>query len=154
MIESELADSAPRKSQFAGVGMVVLLGWLAADATEGEARLAERENWLVSRVTGLRIFPDAQGRMNLNLGDYLRSSGSSGGILWVPQFTLAAKLESGFRPSFTDALAPDLARQRFDALRARIGRETPNYAQIFCDFGADMTLSFSNWGPVTIPLET
>lgn len=143
------AGAVLSNGDFTGAGLVVLLGWSQADGTVAD--LAAREEWIVSRVKGLRIFPDAEGRMNLSLADYLK--GGEGGILWVPQFTLAAKLESGFRPSFTDALAPAVAKERFETTKARLLAETAPYAQVFGEFGADMDLSFTNWGPVTIPLE-
>lgn len=133
---------------FEGPGLVVLLGWMKDDLGFEEAR----EKWLLSRIRGLRIFPDADGRMNLSLESYLGEK--AGGILWVPQFTLAASLESGFRPSFGSAMAPDAARERFAKLKARLIAEAPSYQQIFGVFGADMELSFTNWGPVSIPIET
>ena len=93
--------------------------------------------------------------MNLSLADYLKEHKSEGGILWVPQFTLAGKLDSGFRPSFTDAMAPDLARVRFlewvKKTEAIQNQNSINH--IFGDFGADMNLSFTNWGPLSLHLE-
>lgn len=139
------------RDAFTGPGLVVLLGWMASD--EG-AELEAREEWLVSRTEGLRVFPDPAGKMNLDLAGYLRENKlTEGGILWVPQFTLAAKLESGFRPSYSSALRPDLARERFESLRHRLRARETLYRNTFGEFGADMELSFTNWGPVTIPLE-
>jgi len=147
-------DAQTRTDRFEGPGFVVLIGWTRADETRDPGELARAEEWLVTRVQGLRVFPDAGGRMNRALADYAPVAGAAGGgILWVPQFTLAASLESGFRPSFTDAMAPDLARARFGALTERLRAEKRGYAQIFGVFGADMDLSFTNWGPVTIPLD-
>jgi D-tyrosyl-tRNA(Tyr) deacylase len=152
-IISRIDDRVVFEGGFAGAGLVVLLGWEESDRAD-LAKLEAREEWIVSRVEGLRVFPDAEGRMNLNLAKYLESTGvTEGGILWVPQFTLAARLESGFRPSFTDALNPEVARARFANLVARLRTRAQPYAHVFGEFGADMELAFTNWGPVTIPLQ-
>jgi len=147
------------KDSFSGVGLVVLLGWEQKD--EADQKLEEKEDWILSRCVGMRIFPDSEGKMNLSLDSYLKENTPlRGGILWVPQFTLAAELESGFRPSFVKAMKPELARERFTILKAKIRGENrkdyfkneSNFSNIFGSFGADMDLSFTNWGPVTIPL--
>ena len=144
---------------FDGAGLVVLLGWQKTD--ESRADLETAEEWIRTRVEGLRIFPDTEGRMNLSLDAYLRDS-SKGGILWVSQFTLGAKLESGFRPSFIEAMDPRLAHQRFEKFMLRCQgpdrqdsgqRASQKISYVFGTFGANMDLSFTNWGPVTIPLE-
>ena len=137
------------EGQFDGAGLVVLMGWEQADASPDSLK---QEEWLIQRAEGLRVFPDAQGKLNLNLADYMTLTRSEGGILWVSQFTLAAKLESGFRPSFSAALEPDLARARYESFVARQKSQTRSYRQMFGEFAADMDLSFTNWGPVTIPL--
>jgi len=151
-------ESRSEEHRFDGPGLVALLAWTKRDEVLPETELLKKEEWILSRVQGLRIFPDAEGRLNLSLPDFLAKRAptdppGSGGILWVSQFTLAASLESGFRPSFTQAMAPDRARARFDLLKAKLAALTPAYAQAFGIFGADMELSFTNWGPVTIPLE-
>jgi len=150
-IESKIAGIAETvHDRFVGPGLVALLGWTVADA--GRSDLLAVEEWLRSRVEGLRIFPDSAGRMNLSLADYCESQNLNGGILWVPQFTLAGILDSGFRPSFTDAMAPELARLRYEswiAKKTSIGR----CAQINGHFGADMNLTFTNWGPLSLLLE-
>lgn len=139
------------KGEFQGAGFVVLMGWMQSDIGP---ELDKKEEWLISRVEGLRVFPDVNGRMNLSLPDYLaREPFEGGGILWVPQFTLGAELESGFRPSFTKAMEPARAQERFEAFVKRTVVNEKPYRQIFGRFGADMDLSFTNWGPVTIPLE-
>jgi D-tyrosyl-tRNA(Tyr) deacylase len=97
---------------FNGPGLVILLGWDQSDVTDLK-QLEDRENWIMNRVLGLRVFPDLEGRMNKNLEDYSKQTQSQGGFLWVSQFTLSARLESGFRPSFTDALQPELAQERY-----------------------------------------
>jgi len=90
--------------------------------------------------------------MNLSLTDYLKNSGGEGGILWVPQFTLAAELSSGFRPSFIKAMDPAVSKERFENVCANLQAQAP-VKFIFGQFGANMNLSFTNWGPVTIPLK-
>jgi D-aminoacyl-tRNA deacylase len=99
---------------------------------------------LAERVLGYRIFPDAQGKMNLSLRDI------GGELLAVPQFTLAADTDSGMRPSFSSAAAPtdgDALFLRFveyvsQSLHVAVGR-----------FGANMQVSLVNDGPVTFWLE-
>lgn len=139
---------------FQGAGLVVLLGWTDSDANLSPEELAKNEDWLISRAQGLRVFPDKDDKMNLSLADYMRDAAlPESGILWVPQFTLAASLDSGFRPSFTAALAPASARGRFELLKKRLAEQATPYKNYFGRFGADMELSFTNWGPVTVPLE-
>ena len=101
---------------------------------------------LLERVLGYRIFPDPEGRMNLNLKDI------RGGLLLVSQFTLAADTRNGTRPGFTTAAAPEEARERFDYLVARAQAvHTPVGVG---EFGADMQVSLTNDGPVTFWLQT
>ncbi|HVJ65296.1 MAG TPA: D-aminoacyl-tRNA deacylase [Bdellovibrionota bacterium] len=152
-IESKWADKTETFS-FDGVGLVCLLGWTQIDEKRSLAELEEAERWLLKKVMGIRIFPDDKERMNLSLVDYLEMHKKTGGILWVPQFTLAASLDSGFRPSFTHAMKPDLAAERFRRWKDH-SHETSNIRirQLYGVFGADMLLSFQNWGPVSIMLE-
>jgi D-tyrosyl-tRNA(Tyr) deacylase len=121
-----------------GRGIVALIGVERGDGEVEAARLAER-------VLGYRIFSDAAGRMNLPL------AAIGGGLLAVPQFTLAADTAKGARPGFSTAAAPeDGARlfQRFVAL-ARA-----SHPQVECGrFGADMQVHLVNDGPVTFWLQ-
>ena len=96
---------------------------------------------LVERLIGYRVFADATGKMNLSVKN------AGGGLLLVPQFTLAADTDSGMRPSFSSAAPPDLARELFDRVvqRAR-SMHAPVAAGVF---GADMQVSLTNDGPVT-----
>jgi len=127
--------------QVAGIGrgLLVLVGVQPAD-TEAEADL------LLARLLDYRVFPDANDRMNLSLRDI------DGGLLLVPQFTLAADTSRGRRPGFSSAAPPDLGARLFDYLvtgaRAR-HREVGSGV-----FGADMQVALVNDGPVTFWLQT
>jgi D-tyrosyl-tRNA(Tyr) deacylase len=121
-----------------GPGLLVLAGFRRGDR-------AERIPRFVERLLNYRVFADEQGRMNLSL----RAAG--GGLLVVPQFTLAADTDSGNRPSFTPAAPPDQGEALFDALVEEVSREWPQSA--FGRFGADMQVALVNDGPVTFWLE-
>ncbi len=121
-----------------GPGLLVLIGVQPGDEAAHTSRLLER-------LLSYRVFPDAQGKMNLSLRD------TNGGLLLVPQFTLAADTNSGTRPSFTSAAAPAIARERFDALVALAGAQHRDVSSGV--FGADMQVSLVNDGPVTFWLE-
>jgi D-tyrosyl-tRNA(Tyr) deacylase len=120
-------------------GLLVLIGVQRRDDEQ-------RADRLLDRLLGYRVFPDPAGRMNLDLRDV------GGGLLLVPQFTLAADTRKGRRPGFSGAATPEQGRRLFDYLldRAR-GRDVP-----VCSgrFGADMQVSLVNDGPVTFWLET
>jgi D-tyrosyl-tRNA(Tyr) deacylase len=122
-----------------GRGLLVLVGVEQGDDTTRADRLLER-------LLGYRVFPDAAGRMNLSVTDI------GGGLLLVPQFTLAADTEKGMRPSFTPAAPPEAGRRLFDYLveQAR-ARHSMVEAGVF---GADMQVTLTNDGPVTFWLET
>jgi D-aminoacyl-tRNA deacylase len=102
-------------------------------------------DWMAEKVAGLRLFPDAEGKMNLGLDEV------GGGVLVISQFTLYGDSAKGRRPSFIDAARPETAiplYQRFvGALRAR-GLEVATG-----EFGADMQVEIHNDGPVTLILE-
>jgi D-tyrosyl-tRNA(Tyr) deacylase len=120
-----------------GPGLVALVG-VTRDDTEAQAeRLAER-------MLGYRVFPDADGRMNLSLSDVARE------LILVPNFTLAADTAKGTRASFTPAAPPERATALFDhlvrAARARHGEVAAGR------FGADMRVTLVNDGPVTFLL--
>lgn len=117
-----------------GCGLLVLVGVEAGDSPAQADRLLER-------LLGYRVFPDAEGRMNLSLRDI------EGGLLLVPQFTLAADTRKGARPSFSSAAAPEAGRALFDYLAARAAAVHPCVA---CgSFGVDMKVTLINDGPVT-----
>ncbi len=119
-------------------GLLVLVGFRQGDRPERVERLVER-------LLNYRVFPDPQGRMNLSL------RATRGGLLLVPQFTLAADTQSGNRPSFTPAAAPEQGRALFDLLVKHAGAAWPG-TQAGC-FGAHMQVSLVNDGPVTFWLE-
>jgi D-tyrosyl-tRNA(Tyr) deacylase len=101
---------------------------------------------LLAKLLAYRVFYDDNGKMNLNLAQV------NGGLLLVPQFTLAADTRSGTRPSFTPAAPPALARQLFDYVVERARALHPVVAT--GQFGADMKVSLINDGPVTFWLHT
>lgn len=101
---------------------------------------------LLERILNYRIFPDANARMNLSLLDI------SGGLLIVPQFTLAADTQKGNRPSFTSAATPEYGLKLFNYFASQ-ALEIYQFVA-FGQFGADMQVSLVNDGPVTFTLRT
>ena len=121
-----------------GRGLLVLVGVEKHDSKTGAQRLLER-------LLGYRVFPDETGRMNLSLADI------GGGMLLVPQFTLAADTRKGTRPSFSSAASPELGAELFDHF-VEIARNEHADVQTGV-FGADMKVSLVNDGPVTFWLQ-
>ena len=121
-----------------GPGLLVLVGVQRGDTEREARRLAER-------LVRYRVFPDAQGRMNLDVSQV------KGGILLVPQFTLAADTRRGNRPGFEKAAHPSLGEALFERLVGEIAALWPNLAT--GRFGADMDVELVNRGPVTFWLE-
>ena len=117
-----------------GPGLLVLLGIRRGD---GEAE-ADR---LASKLLALRVFEDADGKMNLSVGDV------GGEVLVVSQFTLYGDARKGNRPSFVDAAPPEEAEPLYERVRAALGAQGGV-------FGARMAVSLVNDGPVTLLLET
>lgn len=115
-----------------GPGMLVLLGVAVGDGTEQVDRLA-------AKLLALRIFGDAEGRMNESLGDRQ--------VLCVSQFTLCADTSRGHRPGFAAVASPEIARPLYE----RFCERTEAAMGIF---GAHMEVELVNDGPVTIMLET
>ena len=125
-----------------GSGLLVLLC-----AEQGDT--PAQADKLLAKILKLRIFSDAQGKMNRCVQD-LEGAGLHGGLLLVSQFTLAADTSGGNRPSFTQAAAPDLGRALYDHFvqQARAGHSDVATGV----FGADMQVELVNDGPVTIPM--
>jgi len=120
-------------------GLLVFVGVQKGDREKQALRLSER-------IVGYRVFEDSRGRMNLSLSD------TGGGLLLVPQFTLAADTERGMRASFTSAAAPDVASELFDLVASSAAK---THGKVVCgQFGADMQVALVNEGPVTFWLET
>ena len=117
-----------------GSGLLVLVGVQRGDGRGSADRLLER-------LLGYRVFPDADGRMNVALSE------AGGGLLLVPQFTLAAETRSGTRPGFSSAASPEDGRRLFDYL---VEQAQMRHAAVESGrFGADMQVSLVNDGPVT-----
>jgi D-aminoacyl-tRNA deacylase len=119
-------------------GILALIGVQRGD----DGACADR---LLERVLTYRIFPDTEGRMNLSLRDV------AGGLLLVPQFTLAADTGKGTRAGFSSAASPQDARALFEQLLTRA--RTVHAPVAAGEFGADMQVSLVNDGPVTFWLE-
>jgi D-tyrosyl-tRNA(Tyr) deacylase len=102
---------------------------------------SERADRLLERLLGYRVFPDSEGKMNLSLRDI------QGGLLLVPQFTLAADTKKGTRASFVPAADPDTGRRLFEHLLRQANLGYPRVAAGV--FGADMQVGLTNDGPVT-----
>ena len=120
-----------------GQGLLVLL---CAEPADTPAQAAK----MVDKLLKLRVFGDDAGKMNRSVQDV------GGGVLLVPQFTLAADTSAGNRPNFTGAAAPALGRELFDEALRRLRERHPQVEAGV--FGADMQVHLVNDGPVTIPL--
>lgn len=125
-----------------GRGLLVLM---CAERGDTEAQ-ADR---LLAKILKLRIFSDDAGKMNRSVQD-LDGRGAQGGLLVVSQFTLAADVSGGNRPSFTGAAAPDEGRRLYDCFVARARASHPLVQT--GQFAADMQVHLVNDGPVTIAL--
>lgn len=121
-------------------GILVLLGVEKTDDTA-------KADKLLKKILGYRIFPDQEGKMNLNLQQI-----SNGGLLIVSQFTLVADTDKGLRPSFSSGAPPALGEELYDYFVSCAQHQHSTVAT-GC-FGADMKVSLLNDGPVTFMLET
>lgn len=119
-------------------GLLALIGVQKTDTEEKSARLLEK-------LLAYRMFADEEGQMNLSVKDI------QGGVLLVPQFTLAADTQKGLRPSFSSAAPPEIAKKYFDnfVTQARTAYERIEVGV----FGADMQVALVNDGPVTFWLQ-
>ncbi len=120
-------------------GLVILLG-IEQDDEE------EDIDWLIKKVLGLRVFSDNENKMNLNLSQV------NGQILLISQFTLHASTKKGNRPSFVRAARPDVAIPLYDQFIKKL--KSHSVIVETGEFGADMQVSLTNDGPVTIIIDT
>jgi len=121
-----------------GRGFLLLAGFHLTDT-------AAQADWMAAKVAGLRLFTDAEGKMNLGLAEV------DGGILVVSQFTLYGETERGRRPSFVDAARPEQAVPLYERFLAQL-RSTGLRVEAG-EFGEDMQVELLNDGPVTLILE-
>ncbi|WP_426147983.1 D-aminoacyl-tRNA deacylase [Polaromonas sp. DSR2-3-2] len=125
-----------------GRGLLVLV---CAERGDTEAQAGK----LLAKILKLRIFSDDAGKMNRSVQD-IDAQGACGGLLVVSQFTLAADVSGGNRPSFTGAAAPDEGLRLYDYFVAQARAAHPQVET--GQFAADMQVHLVNDGPVTIPL--
>ena len=119
-------------------GFCLLAGFAPGDT-------ADQVIWMADKVAGLRVFSDAEGKMNLGLSDV------GGGVLLVSQFTLYGDASKGRRPSFIDAARPEVAIPLYERFAAELRARGLTVAT--GEFGADMQVELVNDGPVTLILE-
>jgi len=125
-------------------GLLVYLG-VAADDTEKDAQ------WLAEKIANLRVFQDAEGKMNLSLLDIV-GSGSDAGVLAVSQFTLLGDARKGRRPSYGTAAVPEKANALYEHFMDKVRAQG-----LVCQAGvfqAHMDVCYINDGPVTILLDS
>lgn len=122
-----------------GKGFLVLVGV----GQEDTKQIADK---MVKKLVGLRIFEDENGKTNLSLADV------DGQLLMISQFTLYANCKKGFRPSFIEAGAPDMANEMYEYIVDECKKAVPVVEKGV--FGADMKVSLVNDGPFTIVLDS
>ncbi len=123
-----------------GKGLMMLLGIAHEDTKEDI-------EWLSSKIINMRVFSDAEGKMNLALKDI------NGDILLISQFTLHASTKKGNRPSFIDAARPEVAIPLYEAMIQKLAQHLLKPIQTG-EFGADMKVALVNDGPVTIIIDS
>lgn len=126
-------------------GLLTLVGFGKADTAD----LADSATWkkMLDKMFNLRIFPDADGKLNKSLMDI------EGDLMLISQFTLYADCKKGRRPSFTNACHPYIAESLYDRFVQDAKDKAPGHVASG-QFGAEMHLDFTNWGPVTIILDS
>lgn len=118
-----------------------LLAFIGIEKADNETQIPR----LLNKIFSYRVFADEEDKMNLSVQDI------AGGVLFVPQFTLAADTQKGCRPSFSSAAAPELGEKLFNEF---VQQAKNNYLQVETgQFGADMKVSLLNDGPVTFWLQ-
>lgn len=120
-------------------GFMVLVGIYQEDTPEDVA-------YVVGKISKLRVFEDDEGKMNRSIQEI------EGSILSISQFTLYAKTKKGNRPSFIEAARPDVAIPLYELFNQQL--EAEGIAVATGEFGADMQVSLTNDGPVTIVIDT
>lgn len=128
-----------------GTGLLVLVGFGQSD----DADFAGSPKWkkMLDKIFNLRIFPDDDDKLNRSLNDI------KGDLMLISQFTLYADCKKGRRPSFTNACHPYVAESLFDNFVEAARKLAPGEFATG-RFGAEMHLDFTNWGPVTIILDS
>ena len=126
-------------------GLLALVGFGRSDTVD----LPTSPVWkkMLDKMLNLRIFPDDAGKLNKSLVDI------KGDLMLISQFTLYADCKKGRRPSFTNACTPDIAAPLFDRFIGDAKESAPAHVATG-EFGAEMHLAFTNWGPVTIILDS
>lgn len=123
-----------------GKGMCVFIGVTHGDDTS-------KADWLAEKLSGLRIFEDNDGKINLSLKDI------EGEVLLVSQFSLYASCAKGRRPSFTEAAKPDEAEKLYDYFVEKV--KSLGLKKVSCgEFGADMDVEIINEGPLTFIIDS
>jgi len=123
-----------------GLGFLVLAGFAPTDT---DAAL----DWMADKILGLRLFGDAEGKMNRDLAEV------GGGVLVVSQFTLYGDAKKGRRPSFIDAAPPDVAIPLYERFVDMLREKASGTTIATGEFGAMMEVELVNDGPVTLLLE-
>jgi D-tyrosyl-tRNA(Tyr) deacylase len=123
-------------------GFLLLVGFNAEDAVDSDEKL----QWMADKIVGLRLFGDADGKMNLALDDV------GGDLLVVSQFTLYGDARKGRRPSFIEAAPPEIAIPLYEKFLAILRNRAPGRVETG-EFGAMMDVELVNDGPVTLMLE-
>jgi D-tyrosyl-tRNA(Tyr) deacylase len=121
-----------------GQGFCLLVGFTHGDTSA-------QVDWMAEKVAGLRLFPDAAGKMNLGLAEV------GGAVLVISQFTLYGDSAKGRRPSFIDAARPEEAIPLYERFLAALRERGLRVAS--GEFGADMQVEIRNDGPVTLILD-
>ena len=129
-------------------GLLVYLGVASGDSEKDAC-------WMAEKIANLRIFEDAQGKMNLSVKDIFTAAGSGEGpigVITVSQFTLLADARKGRRPYYGDAAEPEKAKALYEFFIAKISEE--GFASEAGVFQAHMDVNYTNDGPVTILLDS
>ena len=145
--DAHVTINGQKTAEFDGLGYVILLGIEASDTLEDV-------DWLVRKVAALRVFDDENGVMNRSILDIAgEHEGADGNIIVVSQFTLFASYKKGNRPSWLRAATHDISVPLYNAFIQRLS-ETIGRPVGHGEFGADMKVSLTNDGPVTIIMDT